>query len=464
MYTAAEFQNAIPERLDRLPLSRTTWRIMLLVGVAWLIESYDIGIIGNALPLLAAQYHLDSFTKGLLSTISTLGIVVAILPSGWLADRVGRKRILVFGTIWYALFSLLCGFAPNIPTLIGLRFLAGIGMGAVFPIPYTMAAEIISQRFRGIMTAVLDSFLSVGYFLAPVCAFILSSQSATQQGWRVLFLIGGLPLLYVPALLAWLPESPRWLQTQGRIKEAHNVVLQLETNVERATGTSLPTLHIVPARSSAAPVRSTSSIKDLFNRTYRKRTGMMWVAFACILFIFYAVQTYTPSVLVQQGYGIGNAFLFTSIIVIASIPGKYCAGFAMENIGRKRTLIIFTLLAALCALLFGISHNVVLALISGCLLSFFGIGVDPVIKIYGAEQYPTAIRETGSSTFEGVGRFFGGVLAPFIMSFTLSNVGILGSYLFVAAISGIGVLAVLFFGNETKGKLVEDVVIEDIAA
>jgi MFS transporter, putative metabolite:H+ symporter len=127
---------------------------------------------------------------------------------------------------------------------------------------------------------------------------------------------------------------------------------------------------------------------QLFHRPFLKRTVMMWMAFSCILFIFYAVQTYTPTVLIQKGYGTATSFLLTAIIVIASIPGKYAAAFAVERFGRKATLICFTGAAAFAAVLFGLSHNAMLSLLCGILLAFFGVGVDPIIKIYGAEQYP----------------------------------------------------------------------------
>ena len=454
MDTASRFQQAIPERVDRLPLSREIWRILLLAGVAWLIESYDIGLIGSVLPSLKEQYQLSEFSSGLLAIVSTLGIVIAIVPAGWLADRIGRKQILWIGTAWYAVFSLLCGFAPNVSTLIVLRFISGLGMGAVFPIPYSMAAEFISYRFRGAMTAVLDSFLSLGYFLAPLLALAIIPQMPTDQGWRVLFFLGGVPLLYVPVLLKWMPESPRWLQIKGRQAEADRIVSSLETAIEARTDHSLPE----PAfQDSVEQPRSPATARDIFRRAYIRRTLMMWVSFACILFIFYAVQTYTPTVLLQKGYGFNSSFLLTSLIVLASIPGKYAAAFAVERWGRKFTLIVFTIVAALSALAFGVAPNQGLALLTGCVLSFFGIGVDPVIKIYGAEQYPTSMRETGVSFFEGVGRLFGGVLAPFIMSFMLTSTGVPGSYAFVAVLAVLGTLVVATLGRETKGLSLERV-------
>src|SRR5712691_44817 len=238
--TTIRAQVAIPARIDRLPLSREIWGIMLLAGVEWLVESYDVGVIGSVLPSLQKEFQLGALSVGPLAIASTLGIVIGVIPAGWMADSIGRKKILITGTAWYAVFSLLCGFAPSPAALVALRFLAGLGMGAIFPIPYAMAAELTPRHFRGAMTAILDSFLSVGYFAAPLIAFAVIPSMAQDLGWRVLFSIGGFPLLFVPALLKGMPESPRWLEVKGRTFEADAIVSRLEHDIERRTGEPLP--------------------------------------------------------------------------------------------------------------------------------------------------------------------------------------------------------------------------------
>ncbi|MFL5588814.1 MAG: MFS transporter [Ktedonobacteraceae bacterium] len=464
MDTTIRAQEAIPARIDRLPVSRELWRIMLLAGVAWLVESYDVGVIGSVLPSLVKEFHLGAISLGLLAIASTLGIVIAVIPAGWVADTIGRKKMLVIGTAWYAVFSLLCGFAPTPTVLVLLRFVSGFGMGAIFPIPYAMAAELTPRHFRGAMTAVLDSFLSVGYFLAPLLAFALLPRLSLDFGWRTLFYIGAFPLVFVPVLLRWMPESPRWLEVTGHPREANAIVSRLEHDIERRTGEQLPPPHIEAARETGnlqagagVHARQKGRYRQLFHRPFLKRTVMMWMAFSCILFIFYAVQTYTPTVLIQKGYGTATAFLLTTIIVIASIPGKYAAGFAVERFGRKATLFWFTGAAAIAAVLFGLSSSPMLSLSCGILLAFFGVGVDPIIKIYGAEQYPTGIRETGIGLFEGVGRFFGGALAPYIMAFILTSGSVPVSYIFVALVALVGIGAVAVLGTETKGQSIDHV-------
>jgi putative MFS transporter len=463
--TTIRAQVAIPARIDRLPVSREIWGIMLLAGVAWLVESYDVGVIGSVLPSLQRAFHLGAFSIGLLAIASTLGIVISVIPAGWLGDNIGRKKILIIGTAWYSVFSLLCGFAPTPTALVLLRFASGLGMGAIFPIPYAMAAELTPKHFRGAMTGILDSFLSVGYFMAPLIAFALIPQRPQDIGRRTLFYIGAFPLVYVPVLLKWMPESPRWLEVKGHIREADAIVSRLEHDIERRTGEQLPPPQIadIEAKSDTGNLDDGAVVRtrqkgryiQILERPFLKRSVMMWIVFSCILFIFYAIQTYTPTVLIQQGYGNATAFLLTTIIVIASIPGKYAAAFAVERLGRKATLTWLTGAAAVAAVLFGLSHTPILSLSCGIVLAFFGVGVDPVIKIYGAEQYPTRMRETGIGLFEGVGRFFGGALAPFIMAFILARGGVPVSYLFVALVAVVGIGTVAVLGTETKGRTID---------
>jgi putative MFS transporter len=325
-------------------------------------------------------------------------------------------------------------------------------MGAIFPIPYILAAELTPARFRGPLTGVLDAFLSVGYFAAPLLAAAIIPRQPADTGWRWLFFLGAVPLLYIPALLRWLPESPRWLATRGRTDEADRIVAGMEAASARS--------HARPARSAgphAANSARTATVTaaDIFHPGYRRRTAMLWIAFPCLLFVFYAVQTYTPTVLIKQGYGLSSAFRLTALIVVISIPGKIAEAFAVERFGRKATIIWFGAVSAAAAIVFGFSHSLALTIFAGALLSFFGVGVDPAIKIYSAEQYPTAIRETGVGLAEGMGRLLGGALAPFIMALVLGVGGVAGSYIFVAAVALVGVIAVAVLGTETRGQDLE---------
>jgi MFS transporter, putative metabolite:H+ symporter len=434
------------ERLDRLPVSRWLTGVMAVLFLGWLVESYDIGLTGSVLPSLTSVYHLSTGMKSLASISSSAGVVIGIVPAGWLADRVGRKRVMIGGTIAYSILTFATGFAPGIASVITLRVLAGVAMGAVFPLPYAYAAELCPPGVRGKFTGVADTFLSIGYFLSPLLALVLI-PTADSSGWRVMFFLGGIPIVF--AALAWkfVPESPRWSEAKGRVSEADKVLREIEARVEAERGEPLP-----PPPSYPVPDDQPNAPRA---RISGSRLAMLCTTFGGLFFVFYSIQTFMPTVVNQMGFTLTSAFAFTSIIVLVSIPGKLAEAFLVERWGRRPVIILFGAVAAVAALIFGFTRNPAAVLAIGCIMSFFGIGVDPAVKVYTAESFPTAVRATGTSMTEGIGRLFSGVIGPALIPLLLDSVGVGAVYLLVGGVTLVAVVTVAVFGEETKGRRLE---------
>lgn len=399
------------ERLDRLPVSRWLTGVMAILFLGWLVESYDIGLTGSVLPSLTALYHLNTAVKSAVSVSSSAGVVIGIVPAGLLADRVGRKRVMVGGTIVFSILTFLTGFAPDIATLIALRVLAGIAMGAVFPLPYAYAAELCPPAVRGRFTGIADSFLSVGYFLSPLLALVL-----------------------IPSV------------TNGNI----------EARVTAELGRPLPPPATTPPATTppAAPA-ATARVRELFGRRYLRRSVTLWTTFGGLFFVFYSIQTFMPTVVTSMGFTLTSAFAFTAVIVLVSIPGKLAEAWLVERWGRRTVIIVFGALAAGAALMFGFASGAVMVLLIGCVMSFFGIGVDPAVKVYTAESYPTSVRATGTAVTEGVGRLLSGVIGPSLVPLLLDAAGVGAVYLLIGAVAIVAVVTVAIFGEETKGRTLE---------
>jgi putative MFS transporter len=442
------------ERLDRMPATRWLTSIMAILFLGWLVESYDIGLTGSALPSLVGVYHLGTGMKSLVSISSSAGVVIGIAPAGWLADRLGRKNVMIAGTIAYSVLTFATGFSPGIATVITLRVLAGIAMGAVFPLPYAYGSELCPPGIRGRFTGIADTFLSVGYFLSPLLALILIPSDTNTTGWRVMFFLGGIPVIF--AFLAWkfVPESPRWSESKGRLDDAERVLRNIEKQVEAQLGRPLPP---PPPRPPAATTASSQggSIRDIFRPPYLRRSVTLWVTFGGLFFVFYSIQTFMPTVISKMGFTLTSAFAFTAIIVLVSIPGKLAEAWVVERWGRRPVIIAFGVIAAIAAIVFGFSRGAAMILIVGCVMSFFGIGVDPAVKVYTAESYPTSIRATGTSITEGIGRLFSGVIGPALIPLLLDTAGVGVVFLLVGVVALIAVVTVVFFGEETKGQALE---------
>lgn len=444
------------ERLDRLPVSKWLVRLIIILFLGWLVESYDIGLIGNVLPSLTHAYHLGAGEKSLIATSSTIGIVVGILPAGYIADRFGRKWVFLGGVVVYSVITFATGFATSATEVAVLRFLAGLGMGAVFPVPYMLGSEFLPARIRGRFTGLADSFLSVGYFLAPLLAIFLI-PNVESSGWRTMFFLGGIPIIFALFIWKWVPESPRWLESKGKHDKADRILMAIEEEIQRTSGTLPPIGPSLPVVESPKHV----PLRTLLNPTYLKRTIMLWIVFGGSFFIFYAIQLYMPTVIHKLGYTLTSAFVITSIIVGVSIPGKYFEAWVVERWGRKPVIISFTGIAAVASILFAVLGGVVggeiLLLVLASIMSFFGISVDPAVKVYTAESYPTRVRATGTNATEGFGRLIAGVIGPAVIPVLLVSQGVEGAYVLVGAVALIAVAAIVVLGSETKGRSLEEI-------
>jgi putative MFS transporter len=428
---------------------------MCVLFLGWLVESYDIGLTGSVLPSLSHAYHLGTFGKSAVGIASTVGIVIGIVPAGWMADRFGRKQVMIWGTVLYAVLSFVTGFAPTVGTVIVLRLIAGLAMGAVFPLPYAYGSELCPPHVRGRFAGFADCFLSVGYFLSPLAAALLIPSPADETGWRVMFFLGGIPIVF--ALLAWryLPESPRWYESMGRFADCERVLSAIETKVQRETGEPLPA--VARTHSGETGAQPTVSVRMLFSRMYLRRSVVLWITFGGIFFIFYVIQVFLPTVVEAKGFTLTSSFVFTSVIVAVSIPGKLLEAWVVERWGRRPVIIVFGIAAAVAALLFGFVHGAVPVLIVGCAMSFFGIGVDPAVKTYTAESYPTVLRARGSAVTEGFGRLLSGIVGPALVPPLLVLGGTTAVYIAVGVVALIAVATVVFFGEETAGRSLEQV-------
>ncbi|MBO0804130.1 MAG: MFS transporter [Nocardiopsaceae bacterium] len=443
------------ERLDRLPASRWLTGVMAILFLGWLVESYDIGLTGSVLPSLTSVYNLGTGMESLTSISASAGIVIGIVPAGWLADRLGRKRVMIGGTIAYSVLTLLTGFAPNIAIVITLRVLSGLAMGAVFPLPYAYGSELCPPGIRGRFTGIADTFLSIGYFISPLLALALIPSDTDTTGWRIMFFIGAAPIIF--AILAWkfVPESPRWSEAKGRLEDAERTLRDIEARVESEHGKPLPPPPPAETAEGTAGPAASTSVRDIFSRAYLARSIMLWITFGGLFFVFYSIQVFMPTVVSKMGFTLTSAFAFTSIIVLISIPGKLLEAWLVERWGRRPVIISFGVVAAVAAIVFGFSRGAAMVLVIGCVMSFFGIGVDPAVKVYTAESYPTSIRATGTSLTEGIGRLLSGVIGPSLVPLLLVAVGVSGVYLVIGVVALIAVATVIVFGHETKGKPLE---------
>lgn len=443
----------IPERMERLPISSFTWRVVILAGLAWFVESLSIGSLGVALPALKHVMALTPSDVGLLVASSTFGIVIGLIPAGFMSDKYGRKRILVLGIIEYSVLTLLCAASTSFGMLLVFRFLSGLGMGAVFPLPYAIVGEFVNSRSRTLFNGVMDACLSLGYFIAPLLGFVIIPNLPQNVAWRVFFVVSALPILYAYAIHKSLPESPRWLSRKGRDAEAEQTMRSIEQQVQASTGQALPEVSTIAKQPEQDAIRVSAATP--WTARYVRRTISRCIAATGTFFMFYIVMTYMPTIFAGKGLSFAHSLLFTAIITGSAIPGKLLNGYLAEHFGRKFVYVVFMGLAGVGSLFFGVATTAVAMVLYACVMSFFGTGAFPALKMSYAEQYPTPIRTTGAASVETVGRFLGGVIGSYMMPVILHQNGMATGFYVVAAVTFIAVIVELFLSRETRNSTLE---------
>jgi putative MFS transporter len=447
-------------RLQRIPTSRASWMLVILAAGALVIEALDIGSLSIILPGVKVMWQLTPAQVGMLAAASALGIAIGMVPAGRLADRFGRKRLLVGGVIWFCTGTMLSAASPNYPTLMLLRGVSGLGMAPAFIMPYSIVSEFVSATTRTAFAGLLETALGIGYLLPPLLGILVMPHFAPDVGWRVFLVIAGLPVVYVGVIIHYLPESPRWLSRVGRHDDAERIVSDIERRVERLIGAKLPEPVVAPevvtavATHQAAPTLAALSV--IWRPPYLKRTVAMICGALSTFSMFYVGVNYVPSLFIERHMALTNAFIFTLVIAAVQIPAKIMNGLLAEVVGRKAIYLIYTIPAAIGAYEFGQATDQ-LAMLGWASLFLFGAsGSAPSYKMWYAEQYPTPIRATGQATVESIGgRLVGGVVWTMLFPVIVAGYGLAATMMILAIMAIIACLIVTLFAPETYRRSVE---------
>ncbi|MCL5107307.1 MAG: MFS transporter [Chloroflexi bacterium] len=435
--------------LDQMPLSRFHWRLLAVSGFGWMFDAMDILVVASVVAAVAREWGLDANQSQLINTANVAGLFFGALASGFLSDRLGRKFVFQLTLLVYSIFTGLSAAATGLAMLMALRFLAGLGLGGELPVASTLMSEFSPAKRRGTMVVLLESFWAYGSVLAALLGYLV----IPNWGWRAVLLVGALPAFYVFVLRRNLPESPRYLESQGRQAEAAAIVRQ----VARESGLPEPPAapQVPDAKPGPRPV-----LGDLFSLRLRQRTIALWVMWATINFSYYGIFLWLPSQFVRKGFSLNDALLYNLIIALAQIPGYFTAAYFVEKIGRKATLVTYLLLAAVGAFFFGQvaleGKDIASILIWGSVISFFNLGAWGVIYTYTPEMYPTALRGTGTGWAAAVGRIFA-FLAPLSVAAMIALFGNDSAvFLTFAVVMVVGGLVVWAIGPETRGRSLEE--------
>ena len=432
------------KELQRLPVGRFHYQLLLLIGLGWLFDAMDTGLISFILARLTEEWSLTATQKASIVSIAFVGMAIGAVLSGKLSDRIGRKNVFIGTLVIYSVATALCGLAPDLTALLVCRFVVGIGLGGQLPVAVSLMSEYLPSAVRGRFIVLLESFWGLGWLVSALIAYFV----IPDFGWRMAFLLGGLPLFYGIFLYYKLPESIPFLLQHGKKQQA----LHHFTQIHQTNKLPLPNIHADDVILGTSQ-KVSFGFGDLFSKSLYKSTVMLWVLWFGIVFSYYGIFTWLPSLLVNKGFTIVSSFEYVLLMIVAQLPGYLAAAWCVERFGRKATLAGFIVMCAVSAYFFGQASSVAVLLVWGCLMSFFNLGAWGVVYTYTPELYPASMRATGSGAAAAVGRV-GGIVAPMVIThmMVLNNAF---SWIFImfTAVMVLVAVVVLWLGEETKGRV-----------
>ena len=440
--------STIDRALEAIGAGPFQYRLLAIFGLVWAADAMQVLAIGFAAPSLAASFGLSIPQAIQAGTAFFVGMLLGAWGFGRLADRLGRRRVLIVTVLIDAVFGLASVFAGDFTLLLLLRLLTGVGVGGTLPVDYAMMAEFLPPSRRGRWLVALEGFWAVGTILVALTAWAASAW-AGSDAWRWLFAATALPALIGFGLRFWLPESPHFLLDRGE-ELAARAVLDRIARVNARPAVSTPLQATAPA--------ARAGMGDLLAGGLRRRTAMILLAWLLVSTAYYGVFIWLPGRLVTQGYGFVRGYGFLVLLARAPLPGYALAAVGVESIGRRRTLIAFLIASALGCFLFVLTDAPTLIAASLLLMSFALLGTWGGLYAYTPELYPTALRATGMGIAGAVARL-GGLLAPSAVALVVGAdfalaIGLFAALLLVAAV------AVARIEVETKGRPLGEVAAE----
>lgn len=462
LITSAEMRgmNNYDMRSILQPLDSAAWNrfhtlITLALGIGWLLDAFEVTLVNNVVGVFRDQWHLSNLQATWILSIWFIGLMLGAYGFGYLADRFGRKRLFLYTLILYGTFTFLTAFSPNYTILLVLRLLTAVGVGGEYAAVNAAISEFIPSRYRGRANATVMNFWSLGAIVAALLSAMVLTLLPPELGWRFAFGLGALIALSTAILRRYIPESPRWLVSQGKSDAATKVVATV------AAG-QMASVSVPFAEGRHAPrVRLWSQTRQLISQypgrlalgcllDFSEASGYYGLFAFLALFILPAVHVKTASI--PWFYLVGN---------VGALLGGLAVALLLDRVGRKVTVTAFYTLTALAMLLLAASTR------SGSSLAVLGaftlanvLATGSWISAYPTftELFPTHLRSTGVGLSVGFGRL-GAFSAPFILTVVATEHGLLPALFLLSCFWVIGIASMAVwsvFGIEARGKTLEE--------
>jgi putative MFS transporter len=452
---ATEEAAALIARLEQVSTSRWFVRARVVMGSATFFDAFNALSIAFVLPILVPLWHITRPEIGLMIGASYVGQVIGALAFSWAAERYGRVRCAAAATAIFAAMSLACAGAWSFNVLLICRFIQGIGVGGEMPVAAAYISELSKARGRGRFFLLYEMIFPVGLMVTGQVGAVL----VPLMGWQIMFLIGGVPGLFIALLLLRLPESPRWLISKGRLAEAEAVIARLEAASRQgdATTHSSSPAAALPAQ-VLVPPRERGRWSELLSPAFRGRTLIVWVLWAAAFLIANSLNNWMPTLYTTVYHlDLPTALRAASMTNVAQVALVLLCAMVIDRTGRKYWMMgaFGTGAVLLGVLAFGGTQNVSWVIVFST-LSYGLIGsIAAVVYLYTPEIYPTRMRAIGTGVATSWLRI-ASAIGPTLIGFMLDKGGVDSVFLMFAGVAVLGLLAATQM-IETRNRRLEDI-------
>ncbi|MED1795742.1 aromatic acid/H+ symport family MFS transporter [Brevibacillus nitrificans] len=431
-------------RFNAFHIALIIWGFIIIM-----FDGYDIVIYGSVVPVLMKEWSLSSVTTGAIGSYATLGTAVGALAFGYLADKIGRKKVIIICTVLFSVFVPLAGMATS-PVLFAIcRVIAGLGLGGVMPNVIALTTEYAPKVSR----AAIVSFVFCGYSIGGILAGLVSRVMIPEMGWRPIFWFAAIPLLLLPFMMKSLPESYGQLLRRGE----HGKVSQILGKVNpEFKPTGQDTFEVgQPSKEEK------SSISKLFENNRGLSTVMFWLAcFSCFILIS-ALNTWLPKLMMETGYDLRSSLTFVMVLNAGAIIGTIIFGRLTDKKGFKIILIPLYVSGALALCAIGLQAPIMIAYLLIAVIGAASIGLQNLLNAYVSQFYPADIRSTGLGVYTAFGRM-GGIVAPMLVGILLTMQLTPQMNFVILSIAGlIGAIAISFVKDQRSEIKRQPIIGED---
>ena len=440
-------------RLDRLPTSSFHYRIFWLVGAGMFFDGYDLYVAAG---VLASAVHTKFSTvpqNFQFVSLTFVGMTIGALITGFVGDKMGRRFTYQINLLIFGLASLAAAFAQDMNQLIICRFVQGLGLGAEIVVGYSTITEFVPPKSRGRWLSFMAFIVVAGFPATSILGYLI----IPSFGWRPMFVIAGIGSLIVWYLRKNLPESPRWLESQGRTAEAEALMTTIEKEVAADAG-------VLQAPVMAVPVAQVTASDMLRPPLLQRMIVGSWVLITINSLIFGFV-IFLPQFFLRQGLTITNSLAYTMVLSGASLVGCAVGAWSSDAIGRRVSIIgasVATIVFGWTYAHFNAAADPTIVLSVGFVL-IVAIYVQTAILfgVYTPELFPTEIRLRANGICNSFGRA-SSVVVPFIVGALLANYGFPGVVWLMIGLVVVQIVVVAVWGVETRNRALEDVAVAQV--